>query len=275
MRRIVLSGAVAVFGVVTSVHAEFVNFTYSQTDATSRSGSVAPFTVAGHSFPATPMPAATVLSPGGAAPSGFVGVITAMAGSANEANQAVGLLFSGVLTATSTDGFLFDIPLLFVPKQTQSPDINDYTWNVVFGDSVANGIDTVSSTAPRFAMWYSRDDVIDAVETPGTFQRYTQTALTFAAGQSTFTNTDTTTTAIKDAVDGGDPQGTDAAGRNLAFYFGWRDQGAITPSTILVDDFTVGGLLNANEGTLRPVPEPSAALLACAGVTLLLRRRGR
>ena len=118
----------------------------------------------------------------------------------------------------------------------------------------------------RFALWLSQDDVIDGTETATIFQRYTQLNHTFAAGQDTFTNTDTVTTPIKDAFN--------AAGRPLNFYWGWRDQGALNSGAVLVDEFTVGGLLNADEGTLRPIPEPSAVVLLCAGSLLLLGRVG-
>ena len=142
-----------------------------------------------------------------------------------------------------------------------------------YGDDAAGGTDVVSTVSPPFGMWLSRDDVVDNLDTPNVYQRYTQlNNQVFGAGQSTFTNTDTVTTAIKDAMDSGDPQGTDAVGRNLAFYFGWRDQGTFTPQVILVDDFKVGGLLNPDMTTF--IPEP-ASLLGLSAVTLLglMRRR--
>ena len=125
-------------------------------------------------------------------------------------------------------------------------------------------------------MFFSRDDVIDAVETANTFQRYTQNNQTFVAGQDTFSNTDITTAAIKDATDSGAPAGNDAAGRDLTFYFAWRDQGAISQGAILVDTFAVNGLLEANDATLTPVPEPSSIMLGIMGAVLLFlwnRRR--
>ena len=259
-----------------TAHAVPVNFTYSQTDSTTGSGSIAPFTFAGHNFTVTQMPSATVFNPNPAStPAGFVGAQTVATGNSNEANVAVGLLFSGTVTATSSDGFLIDIPLVFAPKQTQAPDVNDYNWTVTYGDSVAGGIEGVSSGSLRFAFYFSRDDVVDAAETANTFQRYTQQNITFVAGQDTFTNTDISSAAIKDAMDGGAPAGTDAVGRNLAFYYGWRDQGALTSGAILIDDFNVGGILIADDASLRPVPEPSSGLLACAASTLLLRRGRR
>jgi hypothetical protein len=232
----------------------------------------------GHNFTATPL-SAVVFNPNpGLTPASFVGAQTAAAGATNEGNTVTGLIFSGSVTATSDDGYLIDIPLDFVPKQTQAPDVNDYTWNIVWGDSAANGVDTVSGANLRVAMWYSRDDIPDAIDSPNTFQRYTQNAnIAFTVGQNTFTNTDTSfnATTIKDAMDSGDPQGTDAVGRDLAFYWGWRDNGSLTSGAVLIDDFTVGGLLNTDEATLRAVvvPEPSSALLALTGSLLLLRRR--
>ena len=62
----------------------------------------------------------------------------------------------------------------------------------------------------------------------------------FAAGSTadSFTNFDTTTAALKESIDAaGDPQGTDAQGRNLAFYYGWRDQGALSQGSVLIDTF--------------------------------------
>ena len=248
---------------LASSDAAVVNFTYSQTDATTGSGAIAPFSLGGHDFTATPLPSASVFNPGGAAPSGFVGSITGMSGNSNEGNQGLGLLWSGSVTATATDGATVQIPLVFVPKQAQSPtDVNDYTWNVTYGDSTANGVDAVG-TGLRFAFYLSRDNVVDAVETPDTFQRYTQQTQNFLAGQDNLSNTDTTTTAIKDATDAGAPLGNDAAGRSLAFYWAWRDGGSLTGS-ILVNDFNVGGLLMPDETTL--VPEPSTVALGIIGL---------
>jgi hypothetical protein len=259
-----------------SAHAGLVDFNYTQSDSTTGVGTIGAFVAGGHTFNALAMPSATVFNPNvGLTPVGFVGAQTLANGISNEANTAVGLLWSGTVTAISTDGFLIDIPLVFVPKQIQAPtDLNDYTWNITWGDSAANGVDTIS-TALRFAMYYSRDDVIDAVETANTFQRYTQNNLTFTAGQNTFTNSaNSVNVLIKDAQDAGNPAGNDAVGRNLSFYWGWRDTGAISQGAILIDDFAVGGLLNADESTLRPVPEPGSATLLLGSAALLgLRRR--
>ena len=273
MRTTFFASLVTACAIVTPAYGAFVNFSYTQSDQTTGSGTIAPFTFMGHSFTATPMPAATLFNPNpGSTPAGFVGAIDAMSGNANEINEALGLLFGGTVIATATDGFTIEISLRFVAKQTQAPDVNDYTWNVSYGDSPAAGVDTVGS-ALRFAMYFSRDDVIDAAETPNTFQRYTQLTQSFVAGADTFSNTDTTTAPIKDATDAGAPAGTDAAGRDLGFYFAWRDGGAITPGFILVDDFTVNGLLEANDATL--VPEPSSILLSLVGAAVLFFWRRR
>ncbi len=125
-------------------------------------------------------------------------------------------------------------------------------------------------------MWLSRDDVIDAADTANTFQRYTQQNLSFVAGPDAFVNTDISSTAIKDATDAGDPAGTDAAGRPLAFYFGWRDTGGLTSGAVLINDFTIGGLLNTNDASLRLIPEPGTIALACfgaLGLAFAARRR--
>jgi hypothetical protein len=278
MRKLPVISILALSAFATAAHAGLVNFSYTQTTTASGSGSIAPFSFMGHNFTATPL-SAVVFNPNPLlTPAGFVGAQTVAGSDRNESNTVTGLIFSGSVTAMSDDGYLIDIPLDFVPKQTQAPDVNDYTWNVVWGDSVANGTDTVSSANIRVAMWYSRDDLVDASDTPNRYQRYTQqNNISFTAGQNTFTNTDTSFNAatIKDAMDSGDPQGTDAVGRDLAFYWGWRDQATLTSGAVLIDDFTVGGLLNTDETTLRPVvvPEPSSVLLALTGSLLLLRRR--
>jgi len=267
------------------------SFSYSQTDATTGTGTIAPFVIHDSggdiNFTATPMPSASVINPGTGQ---FVGRQTAPVGTGNEANTAVGLVWNGSVTATGTRGaqiYTVQIPLKFVPKVTQSPDTSDYNWNVIFGDDAAGGTDVISTNTPtnhpRFAMWFNRDDLVDALDTANTYQRYTQQNMTFTAGQNTFTNTDLSSTTgtppvpiIKDATDAGDPQGTDAAGRNLAFYFGWRDQGTLTPQVVLVDNFSVGGLLNPDLSTLNPpVPEPASliSLGAVAAIGLLRRRR--
>jgi len=258
----------------SAVFSQTADFSYSQTDSTTGSGTIAPFTLAGHDFLATTIPAPTVLSPGGAAPAGFVGRITAQSGSGNEANQAVGLLWSGSVTATATDGATVQIPLVFAPKQTQTPaDISDYHWNVTYGDSLANADDVVGA-ALRFAMFLSRDTTIDAVDTANTFQRYTQLTQNLVAGQDNLSNTDTTNATIKDAQDAGAPAGTDAVGRNLEFYWAWRDGGALGAGTaLLVDDFSVSGILVPEQATL--VPEPSTYALLGMGALALAALRHR
>lgn len=276
--KIGVAGVVG-FVLACSASAVPVNFSFMQTDAVTGSGSINAFTYddggGAINFAATPMPAATVVNP---ATGQYVGQQTVAAGAGNDVGTAVGLVWNGSVTATGTRGantYTMQIPLKFIAKQTQSPsDVSDYTWSLTYGDSVAN--DAIS-TSMRFAMWLNRDDVADAADTPNTYQRYTQQNHTFVAGLDTFNNNDAITTAIKDATDSGDPQGTDAAGRNLAFYFGWRDQGALSQGAILIDTFQVGGLLDADAATLTQisVPEPSS-LLGVAGVALLgVRRRRR
>ena len=274
----ILFASVVAASVLVPARGAIVSFNYTQSDSTTGSGTIAPFTFMGHDFTATAMPAATVFNPNpGLTPAGFIGAQNTAIGNANEANTAVGLLWGGTVRAFSTDGYSIDISLRFVPKQTQTPDINDYTWNVSYGDSPANGVDAVSTAAARFAMWLSRDDVIDGVETADRFQRYTQLTHSFGAGTTeSFSNTDTATTAIKDATDPpGAPAGVDAAGRDLAFYWGWRDQGPITSGAVLVDNFTISGLLEAQDATLMPVPEPSSVALGILGLAALFFWRRR
>jgi len=280
-----LSASVVAFLLAASAKA--ATFTYTQTDATTGSGTIAPFTIndggGDINFSAVNLPSATVVNPG---PGQFVGRQTVASGASNENNSATGLTWSGFVTATGTRGsdiYTVQIPLKFVPKVTQTPDVDDYTWSVAFGDNSVGGQDTTSSVNPRFAMWFSRDDVVDAIETPDTFQRYTQQTHAFIAGQDNFTNTNLTVTTgtppvdlINDATDPvGAPAGVDAAGRNLAFYFGWRDQGTVVNPAFTVDTFTVGGLLNPDTSTLtlQPVPEPG--IIGLAGIAMLgmIRRR--
>jgi hypothetical protein len=280
MKKQLILGLLA--AAASSQAATFTTFSYNQSDATTGAGTISAFSYAGHDFPAMNMPAATVFSPGTvAAPAGFVGSQTVASGAGNEGNTTVGLLWTGTITATATDGATIQIPLVFAPKQVQSPaDTHDYTWNVTFGDSTANGIDVVG--VPRFAMFFNRDTVADATDTANLFQRYTQTTFTFTAGATdTFNNTESSfnPTTNKDATDSGNPAGTDAVGRDLAFYFAWRDQGPVSPLTggaaILIDQFNVGGLLQVNEASL-VVPEPTTTgllIMGGLGAFVALRRR--
>jgi len=278
MKNRLILGALAL-GAVTSQAATLTSFTYNQDSSTVGSGTIGAFSYSGHDFPAMAMPSATVISPGTVvAPAGFVGSMTAQALGSNEPNSAVGLLWTGTVTATATDGATIQIPLVFAPKQTQTPtDTSDYQWSITFGDSPANGIDT-AITAPRFAMYFSRDTVADVTDTANMFQRYTQlNTQNFAAGTAeSYINTQTTTTAIKDAADpAGAPAGTDAEGRGLAFYYGWRDGGTLNNGgAFLVDQFNVSGLLNVNEASL-VVPEPTTTLLAIGGLGAIIAIRRR
>jgi hypothetical protein len=191
----------------------------------------------------------------------------------------VGLMWSGSVTANGTrnaTNYTISIPLSFVPKVTQAPEADDYTWNVTYGDNVdQGGTDTVSAAGIRFMMLFSRDTTADATETPNTFQRYTQATQTFGAGQTTFTNDNlTTANVINDATDSGNPAGTDAAGRPLEFYYGWRDGSSLTSGAILLDTFTVGGLVDADPTTLSPpVPEPGTLGVLAVGALLAVRGR--
>ena|SRR5436190_3019812 len=281
MKRVQIAGLFVLLLTCAAQAQVSTTFSYSQTTATSGSGTIAGFTYDNGggpiTFSATPMPSALVSNPGTGT---FVGKQTVAGGASNEPNSMPGLIWTGSVTATGTRGsdiYTIQIPLKFVPKVTQTPtDTNDYTWRVIFGDDPAGGNDVVSTASPRFEMLYSRDEIVDAIETPNTFQRYTQQNNAFVAGLDSIVNTDTTTAPIKDANDAGAPAGNDAVGRDLAFYFGWRDQGTFTPQVIMVDDMTVGGLLNPDVTTLSGpgVPEPtSLVVLAAAGGLGLIRRR--
>jgi hypothetical protein len=279
---------VGVAALLLGIPASGATFTYTQSDSSTGSGTIQPFNYdpgdgqGPIAFGSTAMPAAAVFNPNTAlTPAGYVGAITAQALAGNESNAAVGLLFNGTVQATGTRNgttYTINIPLVFAPKVTQTPtDTNDYNWNIAYGDNpTAAGVDT-TSTSMRFATWLNRDTVIDAADTSNTYQRYTQDNKTFVAGQDSFTNTDTTTAPIKDASDSGAPAGTDAEGRALEFYFGWRDQGALTTGAVLVDNFTVGGLLNPDPNSLTPpTPEPTAlGMLAAVALAGCARRRRR
>src|SRR5436190_138258 len=127
---------------VLPARAVLVNFTYTQNDATG-SGSIGAFSYdnggGSINFGVTPMMASTVVNPVPAAtPAGFDGAMNGTSGNSNETNAAVGLTWSGFVLATGTRGaqtYTMRIPLVFVPKQTQTPDSNDYNWSVAFGDS--------------------------------------------------------------------------------------------------------------------------------------------
>ena len=220
VRRSLFVGLAAL---LLSAPAQGAVFTYTQSDSSTGSGTIQGFNYDPGDgggpivFGPTAMPAATVFNPNPTlTPAGYVGAINAQAGTGNEANAAVALQFNGTVKATGTRNgttYTINIPLVFAPKVTQTPDVNDYTWNVAYGDNpTAAGVDT-TSTSMRFAMWLSRDTVIDAADTPNVYQRYTQDNKTFVAGQDSFTNTDTTTAPIKDASDSGAPAGTDAEAR--------------------------------------------------------------
>src|SRR3954462_6734376 len=177
MKRALFSGIIVLL-LACAVQAQVATtFSYTQTDATTGSGVIAGFTIQAVGgdivFTPTAMPATVVSNPGTGI---YVGRQTVAGGASNEPNSMPGLVWSGSVTATGTRGtdvYTVQIPLKFVPKVLQSPDSNDYNWLVSFGDD-ATTADVVSTTqAPRFEMLYSRDAVIDATETPNTFQRYT------------------------------------------------------------------------------------------------------
>jgi len=286
MKRVQIAGLFVLLFACAAQAQVSTTFTYTQTDATTGAGTISGFTVPTSSgpivFAPTPMPSAVVINPGTGT---FVGRQTVAASSGDEPNTAPGLVWSGSVTATGTRGseiFTMQIPLKFAAKVVQGPDSNDYNWNVIFGDDAAGGSDVVNTgsgaASPRFAMFYSRDTVDETpdVDTANTFQRYTQQNNQFTTGPNSFTNTDLTTTPLKDAMDSGDPQGTDAVGRDLAFYFGWRDQGTFAAGSaqaFVIDDFKVGGLLMPDYTTLIPEPGSLMALAGMAVIGLVRRRR--
>src|SRR5262245_19899747 len=125
-----LAAAFAAIVFALPAQAVLVNFTYTQNDATG-SGTISGFSYDNGggpiNFGVTQMTAATVFNPVPAAtPAGFVGAINAMCGNSNEPNVAVGLTWSGFVLATGTPGaqtYTMRIPFVFVPKQTQAPDV--------------------------------------------------------------------------------------------------------------------------------------------------------
>jgi hypothetical protein len=84
-----IASILAACAVTTCARAALVNFNYTQSDTTTGSGSIAPFTFMGHDFTATPMSQASVFNPNTGTPAGFVGSIDAQAGLGNEPNEAV------------------------------------------------------------------------------------------------------------------------------------------------------------------------------------------
>ena len=142
MKRVQLAGLVVLLFACAVEAQVSTTFSYTQTDASTGSGTIAGFVVpdAGGdiTFSSTPMPSALVINPGTGQ---FVGRQTTASGNSNEGNVLPGLVWSGSVTATGTRGsdiYTVQIPLKFVAKVTQTPtDTNDYNWRVIFGDDAA------------------------------------------------------------------------------------------------------------------------------------------
>src|SRR5215208_3359753 len=160
MKRVQIAGLFVLLFACAVEAQVATSFTYSQTDATTGSGTIAGFTVPTADgdivFAPTPMPSALVINPGTGT---FVGRQTTASGNSNEGNVLPGLVWSGSVTATGTRGsevYTIQIPLKFAAKVAQFPDTNDYTWRVIFGDDAAGGTDVISTNTPtnhpRFAM---------------------------------------------------------------------------------------------------------------------------
>lgn len=142
---------------------------------------------------------------------------------------------------------------------------NDYRWSLDYGDILG----TDPGGSPRRAIWLSPTY---ALADGNRAQRYTQlnTALSGA-----LTNTQTTTSAEKDAYDQNGGADTAAIGQPLEIGFGWRDQSSITNGPVLVDNFNFQGLLDYDEADITLVPEPSSIAIATLGLLGLLGCRWR
>lgn len=283
--RVFIIGLVCAIGV--PAYAAITPFTYTQTDKTTGSGTISGFTANGINFSATAMPAATVNDPGGAAtPAAYVGSISGFAQPGDDTTyasaNAVSLRWSGTVNAFGTDGvnnFMVPISLTFLPF-AQNSGMNavgsavagsDYGWLVNYGDDPTAGVDTISTSAPRVAAYFG-------IEAFPNYQRWTQNNPAFTAGQQTFSNTVARdgTTPIRDADDpnaSGQPTPPSASDRPLAFAWAWRDQGALSQGSILVNDIRFDGYFWVDETAITPVPEPGTVGMVLLGTLILLRRR--
>jgi hypothetical protein len=275
---------------VNAMQAAVTPFTYTQTDKNTGSGTIGAFTANGINFTATPMPAATVNDPGGGAtPAGYVGSMTAYAqpGADNTYNgaNAVSVSWSGTVNAFGTDGvnnYFVPISLTFLPFAQNSGMAgvgsavagSDYGWLVNYGDDPGAGVDTISTNTPTN---HPRTAAYFGIEPFPDYQRWTQTNNTFTTGQQLFSNSVTRdgTNPIRDADDpsAGAPTPPSASGRPLAFAWAWRDQGALTQGSILVNDIRFDGYFWVDESAIVLVPEPGTVALLSLGTLCLLRRK--
>src|SRR5688500_11332008 len=98
MKRVLSAGLFVLFFVCAAQAQTYVRFDHTQTDATTGSGQIQPFTYdpgdggGPITFGATPMPAPTVINPGTGT---FVGRQTVGGGNAVENNAVPGLVWSG------------------------------------------------------------------------------------------------------------------------------------------------------------------------------------
>jgi len=289
MKRSVIASVACGFGIVAAVQGAVTPFTYTQSNKTTGTGTISAFTANGINFSATAMPAAAVNDPGGAiTPAGYVGSLSAYAQPGDDttynAANAVSVSWSGTVNAFGTDGvnsFRVPISLNFLPF-AQNSGMNalgsavagsDYGWLVNFGDDPGAGVDTISTNTPtnhpRVAAYFG-------IEPFPSYQRWTQTNNTYAAGQELFSNTVARdgTTPIRDADDlnNGAQTPPSALGRPLAFAWAWRDQGTLTQGSILVNDIRFDGYFWVDEAAIVMIPEPGSFALMSLGALGLLRR---
>ena len=254
-------------------------FDYTQIDSSTGSGTIAApaasilngVTI---TWTETQMPQASVRDPSGSgSPGGAVGGFNTQVGNNGGNGQDVAIYWNssplttiGASTAepirvdilgSGSDGHTYtvSVPLVFFGDNVLPDEnfpgwgTNDYRWSLDYGDILG----TNPQGSPRTAMWLSPTF---ALTEGGRQQRYTQNS---AALSGILTNTDTSSGAEKDAFDqNGNTSATAAIGQPLEFGFGWRDNGSLTGGPVLVDNFSVQGLLEFDETSITRVTPPSA-----------------
>ena len=227
----VLLACLPVLSVGAGVEAATVNFTYTQTDAGTGSGTITgdiDTAVVGGPGILTftgPLPAAVVTqndaNTGFAVPGHAVGFITTADDGSPGIDNGVHIGFSGAATISATSGpdtYSIDVPLTI-----RQGDPYSYSFTV-FDNPAENDV----TGNPRFAGWPGDN---------GGGHRQTDGQPTFVAGQDNYT-------ASASGALGGN-----AEGDNVGIAAGIRDGSFNGP--VFVDDLTFGGTLQTDVGTWR------------------------